>query len=505
MATLTTSGAPAVAADGRAATLPSWLPLTAIMLLAALLRLPNLAAQSVWFDEAATWDLTRMPFAEMLRALPDRESNPPLFYVLEWLTTRVVGDGAFGLRLLSALAGIALVPVAAALGRRLGGRRASLATAVLVAVNPLLVWFSQEARSYELVALLSGLALLAFVRALDDARPRALAWWAVAAALALCTHYFACFVLAPQLLWLLWRHPARRAALAATGALAVVSAALLPLLLAQRDNPYDIAGSSIAVRLLQVPKQFLLGYRGPLALLTGCIGAAAILVGLWLLLRRTAPPLRTRALLVGSIGLAGVALPAIGAVVGADYLNARNLIPALLPLLVALACGFSAARPTPAARIGVIAGATLAIVSLGVVLGVALDKQYQRPDWKGLAAALGRADEDRVLVVSPANGEAALRFYRRDVVTLPADGRPVREVDVVSVATAPNPGGAPVLPGLSGAGGAATIGPPVERRTRSWIIRSYRQPAAGLVQPVPMTALRFSVNFPSVLLLPASR
>lgn len=505
MATLTTSGTPAVSADGRAATVPSWLPLTAIVLLAALLRLPNLAAQSIWFDEAATWDLTRMPFGEMLRTLPDRESNPPLFYVLEWVTTRLVGDGAFGLRLLSALAGIALVPVAAAIGRRLGGTRVALVTAALVAVNPLLVWFSQEARSYQLVALLSGLSLLAFVRTFDDDRPRTIAWWTVASALALCTHYFACFVIAPQLLWLLWRHPARRAALAATGALALVGAALLPMLLAQRDNPYDIAGSSIAVRLVQIPKQFLLGYRGPWALLTGCLGSAAIVVGLWLLLRRTAPSPRRRGLLVGGIGVAGIALPTLGAMVGADYLNARNLIPALLPLLAALACGLAAARPAPAARVGTLTAALLTLLSLGVVLGVARDEQYQRPDWKGLAAALGRSDEDRVLVVSPANGEAALRFYRRDLTPLPAAGRPVSEVDVVSVATAPNPGDAPVLPGLSGSGGAATIGPPTQRETDTWIVRSYRAPTAALVQPVPMTGLRFSVAFPSVLLLPASR
>jgi 4-amino-4-deoxy-L-arabinose transferase-like glycosyltransferase len=473
--------------------------------LAALLRLPDLATQSIWFDEAATWDLTRLSFGEMLRALPDRESNPPLFYALEWVTTRAVGDGAFGLRLLSALAGIALVPVAAAIGRRLGGRRAALVTAALVAANPLLVWFSQEARSYQLVALLSGLALLAFMRALDDDRPQTIAWWALAAALALCTHYFACFVIAPQLLWLLWRHPARSAALGATGALALVGAALLPLLLAQRGNPYDIAGSSIAVRLLQVPKQFLLGYRGPFALLTGCIGAAAIAVGLWLLLRRAPAPLRTRGLLVGGIGATGIVLPTLGALVGADYLNARNLIPALLPLLAALAAGFAVTRPPRAARAGAAATALLLLVSLGIVIGVARDQQYQRADWKGLAEALGDSDEDRVLVVSPANGEAALRFYRRDLRTLPTAGATVREVDVVAVATSPSPGDKPVLPGLYGGGGAAAIGPPVERRSGSWVVRSYRSPRGVVARPVALAALRFSVRYPSVVLLPASR
>jgi mannosyltransferase len=397
--------------DPRTAT--PWLPLGLLIVLAALLRFPTLATQSIWFDEAATWELTRLPFGDMLSALPDRESNPPLFYVLEWLVTRAFGDGEFALRGLSALAGTLLVPVAFGIGRRIGGTRAGLATAALVAVNPLLVWFSQEARSYELVALLSAASLLLFLRALDDDRPRVLAWWALLSALALCSHYFACFVLAPQIAWLLWRHPSRRAVLAVVAALMVVSAALLPLLLAQRGNPYDIAGASIATRLLQIPKQFLLGYRGPLALPSGLLGAALILSSVWLLLRHAERRVRERALLVGAIGLTGVALPLAGAAVGADYLNARNLIPALVPLAAMLGAGFATVVPRWGARLGGALAALLCAMSVVIVVTVASDNEYQRPDWKGLARALGSSSEPRAVVISPANGEVALRYYRR--------------------------------------------------------------------------------------------
>src|SRR6185503_13050065 len=116
----------------------------------------------------------------------------------------------------------------------------------------------------------------------DPRRGPLLAWWALVAALALATHYFAAFVLAPQAAWLLWRHPRRRAATAAVAALAAAGLALLPLLLAQAGNPYDIAGTSLALRLVQVPKQFLLGYRGPLAAPLGLLGALLVLGGAWL-------------------------------------------------------------------------------------------------------------------------------------------------------------------------------------------------------------------------------
>jgi len=494
----------------RAAATP-WLTLGAIVALAAALRFATLRTQSIWFDEAATWDLVRRPFGTMLSRIPDGESNPPLFYALEWAWTRVFGDGEAGLRSLPALAGLLTVPVAYAIARcaAAGAReavaaRAGLAAAALVAVNPLLVWFSQEARSYALATLLSALALLLLQRTLADRRGRALAAWALVAALALATHYFTAFVLAPQALWLLWRHPRRRGAAIAVGAVALAGLALLPLLIAQSGNPYDIAGTSLALRLAQLPKQFLLGYRGPFALPFGLLGAALAAGGGWLLLRRTLRPVREQALLLAVIGGVAVALPLLAALIGADYLNTRNLLPALIPLLAALGIAYGAsAQP----RAGLALLAALCAVSLGIVIAVAADAQYQRQDWKGLARALGASDSARALVVSPANGELALRYYRRGLRTMGPAGARVGEVDVVAVAGSRDPGEAPELPALTATAlGVAGFGPALQTRTGTYAL--LRFPAAAgatavAVTPDPLGALRFGERPPSVALLPA--
>ncbi len=482
-----------------------WPALWALAALAAVLRFATLGGQSVWFDEAATWDVVRQPFGAMLDRLPDGESNPPLFYVLEWGWTRVFGDGEVGLRSLSALAGTLTVLVAYAIGCRLGGRRAGLATAALVAVNPLLVWFSQEARSYSLAVLLSALALLALLRAVEDDRPRELAWWALAASLALTTHYFTAFVLLPQAVWLLWRHPRRRAVVAAMAALATVGLALLPLLLAQRDNPYDIAGESLAVRLAQVPKQFLLGYRGPLALPLGLLGAALVAGGAWLLLTRTEWRRRERALGAAAIGLAGVVLPLLAAALGSDYVNARNLLPALVPLLAVLGVGYGASRARAA---GTALLAALCALSLAIVVMVAADVSYQRQDWAGVAAALGTADHPRALVVSPANGVLALRYYRRDLRTMGPEGASVGEVDVVAVAGSRDPGDEPELPALTGSGLAVpSFGSPTRTVTSTYEILRFRPADGGgdniPVAPDPLGVLHFGKRPPSVEVLPA--
>ena len=97
------------------------------------------------------------------------ESAPPLYYALAWVWTQLTGTGEFGLRSLSALAGVATVPVAYLLGAELRGRRAGIVAAALVAVNPMLLWYSQEAAPTRCCVLLTR-ALAALLRA--RARPR---------------------------------------------------------------------------------------------------------------------------------------------------------------------------------------------------------------------------------------------------------------------------------------------------------------------------------------------
>jgi hypothetical protein len=150
----------------------------------------------------------------------------------------------------------------------------------------------------------------------------------------------------------------------------------------------------------------------------------------------------------------------------------------------------------------------LCALSLAIVVVVTTDSQYQRPDWKGLARALGSADAARALVVSPANGELALRYYRPGIRTMGPEGTAVQEVDIVVVAGSRDPGKAPELPEL--VGGALAVGgfgPALETTTASYAILRFRA-ADGAPTPVvpdPLGVLRFGQPFPSVDVLPAGR
>src|SRR5690348_14317470 len=100
--------------------------------------------------------------------VPKTEYTPPLYYALAWVWAHLFGCSAFALRSLSAVFGTATVFAVYWAGRALGTRRVALLGALITAVSPIMVWYSQEARSYALMVLLTVLALGCFVRALDD-------------------------------------------------------------------------------------------------------------------------------------------------------------------------------------------------------------------------------------------------------------------------------------------------------------------------------------------------
>lgn len=373
--------------------------LIALTALAAALRLPTLGSQSLWLDEVLTGNLARGTLGDLFHTVAQQEANPPLFYLAEWLWTRVAGTSELALRLPSALCGIALVPVAWGIGRRLAGERAAIALAALVAVHPLLVYYSQEARGYAAVALACALGFMWF---LDGA-----AWrWALASAVALACHYFAIFPVGIEAAILLARR--RYAPVAAVGAAGL---ALLPLLTRQLGGDHSenvTGGAALATRVKGVATSWVVGERG--AAINGLewAGGALLVAGVVLLLVRGP---RRPALWPAVVGGGGAALMLLAALGGADYLNNRNTIPVLAIVLALPALGFAAGR------LGAALG-TLACLVLGAAsIGALIDPAHAREDWRAAAKALGRSD---AVVVSPPFEATPLRWYAPQLGQVPA-------------------------------------------------------------------------------------
>jgi hypothetical protein len=405
-----------------------------IVALAALARFATLDEQSFWYDEAVTVGLVRMDFGDMLGEIPDSESTPPLYYLLAWLWAKVFGTGEIGMRSLPALCGTAFVPVMYAIGTRVVGARVGLIAAALAAVNPLLVWYSQEARTYALLLLLAGLSFLFFVHLLTgDPRRRALVLWAVFSGLAMAAHYFAAFLVAIEAAWLLATAVNRRPVMIAVGALTVVELAHLPLLLHQRSlNLADFIDSiPLAYRLGRTPKQFLVGFDAPGEVISAVAAGLLVLLALWFIWSRGDERERRAALIGAAVGVTLLVSTALLAVIGVDYFDTRNVLVAWPPLVVAIAVGFGVHR---AGRVGLAGAGALAVLGASTVLFVVTDESLQRDDWRGVAAAL---DDDpakpRALVVTPFTAPKPLAVYAPDLDVMPSAGASVREIDLVAL------------------------------------------------------------------------
>jgi mannosyltransferase len=385
--------------------LARWWPLAALTLLAAALRLSTLDLQSFWYDEAFTSvHVLHSSLWATLRSVVHSENTPPLWYLIAWADSRVLGMGEIALRLPSALAGIATVPVAWAIGAEIEGpsvattRRAAAACAVLVAVNPLLVWYSQEARAYGLFVFTGALAMLCFLRAERQPTRGRMAAFALTGALALLTHYFAVFLLIPMALWLVWQPRTRRAAAPAIGAIALVGAALLPLISAQGGHGTQWIGRwALTQRLEAIPQYYLTGYTGS-ALGHGieALVALPILAGLALGLWRMSEPLkarvaeqpgaRRRLALALAIGVCGVLIPVVLVGFGADYLAPRNLVAAMIPVSVVIAV--LTVWPARSRLVGIAPIAVIALGFLAITVDIDLSPRLQRGNWRDLARDL---------------------------------------------------------------------------------------------------------------------
>ena len=409
--------------------------LAGIVVLGLGLRLYRLNHLSLWLDETSTIYFARFSWPRVLGLEGWYDNHPPLYFSLIKLASLVLPEVSAA-RIVSAVAGAATLPVVAALVARLSNWRAGLLAALLLAVSPLHIWYSQEARMYTPVVLCVAVSYLALVGFAQTAARRWALVYGASVALALYIDYSAIYALTPQIVALgiiSWRW--RRRALVLWGtALGAVCCFLpwVPNILYSIDSegrnresflgatPDKVASVALSAIGLKNDGNYLWGpigafWQGKTAveaiLLVGMVATA--LIGAAVLARRSPIGLAT------ALGLAlGTFATAIITSLISPGFAERTVLAATLGwaiLLAVAACGIWGADdrtrwlPRPYNAVAIVGVALTLVVSVASLLAT-----YQgayKEDNRALAAAAEQGARAGVPVIMEGWLEAAATAY----------------------------------------------------------------------------------------------
>jgi mannosyltransferase len=186
--------------------------LAAITLLAAALRFYKLGEWSFWIDEIYTIIRAVEHFSTLERILsnlPPTRNWVPISFILTGQLFSFLEINEWSARLVSVVIGIITIPILYFPTRKIFGNQITLIALLLLAVAPWHIYWSQNARFYTSVMLLSTLSLFAFYHGIEKNRPVYLLLFYVLFYLASSERIFAFFIIPIVIcyLFILWIRP----------------------------------------------------------------------------------------------------------------------------------------------------------------------------------------------------------------------------------------------------------------------------------------------------------
>jgi hypothetical protein len=416
------------------------LPLAALTLAALALRLLRLGSLGdLEFDEIVSVRYAALTPADLLPTLAGALfEHPPLYYLLlgAWLAAAGAPPGSIAgdlmARMLSVFLGTVLVPLTHALGARALGPRTGLIAAAALAIGPLPLFYSREARMYELVACLACAVSWLYLRAL--ARPASRARWiafTATGAASVLVHYAGLLVVLAQPLGALVLTPdRRRRALPGVWALGVVLGAAGVWAATARGVRGSLPALDVAnlplipASLWQVWRELAAGpesdgWRTPVA---GAAVAILTAIGVARLPRVAAQ--------IWLSGIAGIGAVAIATVLGKPPQGRYLLVAAPF---ISVACGAALARGGRAAR-AALACAAVALLGGTIPWAAEYFTTYRRADYGEITSFIASHERsgDAILLTGPWQAWYFDYLYPRDGGTilhrvLPANAPPALE------------------------------------------------------------------------------
>jgi hypothetical protein len=181
-------------------------------------------------DEELSYRATRGTLTDTLHyQMSFQDNQAPLWFVTFWAWQQGVGDAEYTSRIMGILMSVCTLAITYRLGRRWFGIPAALAAIAVLGANHFFFTYSLDIRMYPLALLSAALSMWTFDRwRLHPTRRKTIAY-GLTIALMLYVHYLLVFLIAGQMLFILWfQRLKRRLVLAGIGALALGFVVWLP-------------------------------------------------------------------------------------------------------------------------------------------------------------------------------------------------------------------------------------------------------------------------------------
>lgn len=434
-----------------------------------LIAVPLAAALNIWIDEAFTLHTTGAGVRYAISQSIEFEAQPPLYFIVEAGWRLFDNSSVLFARVPSVVFAAAAVAVIVFAARRIAPAVPPLVTALVTALNPLLIWAAAEMRVYALVILVGAVLTWTLYEgffAVDvspRARSLARAYYGAAAIVGLYSQYYVGFLLIAHALTII---VARRGALKpfvfVMVAVAVAFAPFLHVALVHVAASGQFVEHATLLKALHELTNAVfafvlphdIGWSGAVKY-AGFALAGALLTVLVVVGRPAADPAR-RAVFVQ--WLAGVAIFTLLFWLSGIPVDPERHLVILAPASLLAALLFVASVTRRRVFLGSLAAASFAVFSAH-----ALWMQYRPPlmklgDWNRVAATLLVTDRAAPVAVFPAEAALALGRYLPAVLTPIPYWMPFT-VDYVGATT------------LTGESQVARVLDPLRMRTeRLWIV-----------------------------------
>lgn len=167
-----------------------------IIALCVAVRFFGITKASIWHDEGFTAMLSQRSWLEIWQGSA-RDVHPPLYYEMLHAWRLIFGDSTLALRSFSAVCGVIVVALGYLVAFKISKQRSVAALAgIILALNPFLVRYSQEARMYGVLGVFLLIALIGLIMVVDNHKN----WlgyvlYTLSLAAGLYTHYFTALVI----------------------------------------------------------------------------------------------------------------------------------------------------------------------------------------------------------------------------------------------------------------------------------------------------------------------